>query len=304
VLLGGLAFASLMVVFLLANLLWSSSGSIKPPVAPSSGAGTAEEANLDTLLRRTLVYKGWIVAKTGDTRVPISIEFMPALSTDQRVAMLRNDGAWADARRFAAEPLESKGASLVYQLTTTPSDRVPLGGPLLDNTDGWTLRVAITREQFTGESESYRYELTRVHTRDVEAFIAEQGRPFREFCAWLASNPSFGGLLVEKSTQQQIAVTLAFGQMAEGGTEVTALLSSKETPRYGRSFRGSLIASKYRTGGVDLPLMLESTGDPSWSNPELPLLGTSDAAVLRLQREGSQLTGGNERFLLKLRPIR
>jgi hypothetical protein len=266
----------------------------------------ARVAHFAEFVKPGSLFTGTATSRNGET-YPLSLEFTAASgSTSRRVqALLRNDGGWQDTRSFQGDwDVDASAERMVLALRSPASQAMPGAGPFLSAGDAWMLELTASADstELYGQTSGYSYKFEAVAAADVARVRSELRASHQAYLDATAPGMVYRGTVSYVYTQSVENVFLHFVRQEDNGAQLIAVLESTEHPAWRRYLRGSVVSSKYRSGGK--PVRLESAaGRRIRRAPEEsvfnPLMYPSPTFTL----EGNTLRGKDENFRYSLTAV-
>lgn len=214
-------------------------------------------------LQAGALFRGTVTNRRNQTAIPLWLTVTDFNAQTRQVqVLLRNDGGWQDARQFQGEcGVDEQAGTYVLNLVTREDQCVKGAGPLLDAEESWTIQLG--SDAASGDlkctDRANIYHLTPLSAEAAETEIAQRKAALDVLLAACAPKSVYRGTVVNKQDNTAEPVLLEFVKAENSGALLQVQLSSEEHPVWRRALRGTLIASRYRSGGS--PLRLKLSGD-------------------------------------------
>lgn len=252
------------------------------------------------------LFRGSARNLNDQTMTSLVLEIVAAARDSRRVdARLRNDGGWADARRFRGEwSCDAESEAFKLTLSTDRRDAIRDAGPFVSNSEEWALELT---ESDNGElvAQNHRYEYRFLPLSAADAAAVRQG--LEEELAILrettAAGRAFIGAAISKRRNAAEQVVLLFEKQENDGALLQGVLQSPERTVWRRQFTGTLIGNRYRSEGA--PLRIEMAGETavkSARDDSVFKVNDWKGLQLKLALEGGVLVGEDERFRYRFSP--
>lgn len=258
------------------------------------------------LVKPGRLFTGVATARDG-LKVPVSLEFAtPPPGSRQLRALLRNDGGWPDAREFQGEwDVDASAERMAIELRSTAAESIPKAGPILSANLNWNLPLSTAADSGVadGQAAGCSYHFTAVAPADDAKVRAELQTSFQQCLDATAPNVLYQGSATSRKDYSSEPVVLRFLRQENNGGLVTAVLISARDPSWRRHLRGTLIVSKYRSGGR--PIRFEAVaGRRLRRAPDNSVFSSLLNVAPSFFLEGGNLMGDDNNFHYTLAPMR
>ena len=218
-------------------------------------------------------------------------------------ATLRNDGSWTDQRPLNGTFLfDADSETLAITLATPAQAAVPEAGPLLADEIAWSAVFQLNLGRLTGHDDQRDFalaQLTAAEAASAQTEVASAGAALLDASE---TGKVYRGTLRSREPSQAFDYLLRFTQQDRGRGTVTATLAPIGRDGWQRTYRGTILANRYRAGGV--ALRLETQGDDAvkGANSGSPAGQTRDSSV-SLQLVNNRLQGEAADFSYSFEPL-
>lgn len=173
-------------------------------------------------------------------------------------ALLRNDGGWAEARRFqGAYSWDAEQDLLKIRLSTRSEDALPDCGPFLEWYENWTADFSLSGDALAARSGSgWLYDLKRVADDAKQAEIEKLLEDERNWIEATKAGTVYKvfATLPDRAWSREYLFT--FTKQERNGTVIEGELEQR-SKRWKRHFRGTFIANRYKAQHKPLRLITE-----------------------------------------------
>ena len=236
-------------------------------------------------------------AKQGNESEAVTLEIGGLKSgLRQLTAELRNDGGWAEARRFEGKyDFDADDDTPAFTLQTRAQDAIRDGGPLLNRFDTWRLELRGDGTELNGKAGDYTFALKRLTAEAAAAKKQELAADYEAMLAATAPGKMYHGVAVSADHSQSYSYRLTFDKQDRANAIVRATLSSDARDDEKRAYHGTIVGNRYQAAGY--PLRLESAPNARVASaPGQSPLGNGWNERQSFRLEGTNLVGQGDGF--------
>ena len=233
---------------------------------------------------------------------PLYLEITGLTPDNRMTAVLRNEGGWHNARAFQGSwSSDEDFLSPALTLTSPAALAVRNAGPVLENTQNWTLELKMDPSgELTGQTRYFQYRFQPLLPIQVTELKARLEAEFERALAATQAGTVYqgsvspGALAASEPVVLQVTGRLADGRSFEASLESTA-------HPWSRPLHGTIIDNARRSGGE--PLRLRTSAREAVEDaPPASMLGDPEDLELSLGLSGGSLAGGDGRYTYQLAP--
>lgn len=237
---------------------------------------------------------------------PLVLEIVSTARDTRRVeTRLRNDGGWADARRFRGEwSCDADAEAFKLTLSTERRDAIRDAGPFVSNNDEWAIEFTESDNgELVAQNRRYEYRFSPLSAEDALALRKDLEGEFAVLREATAAGRAFIGAAISKRRNAAEQVVLVFQKQENDGALLQGVLQSPERTAWRREFSGTLIGNRYRSEGVPLRLgMANDTAVKSARDDSVFKESAWNGLQLKLALEEGVLVGEDDSFRYRLSP--
>ncbi|MDB6094351.1 MAG: hypothetical protein JWM32_1913 [Verrucomicrobia bacterium] len=260
-------------------------------------------AELLGTIKAGTVYSGTVTIGS-EPPAKIFLEFTNLNPRSRQVlAVLRNDGGWADKRAAKGSYLFDPDAeTLTVLLETNSNQAIPDGGPILSERESWRVPFLLNGAKLTARDQRRDFTLTRLSEADAAAArktVEADSLALREATQ---AGRIYRGIVRNRDGSQGANHLLRFNQQdAEAGT-VVASLEPDGRENWRRTYRGAVAMNRYRAQGG--PLKIESGANDAVKVAEKTSpVGAPTESVVSLKLADGHLRGDSADFSYDFAPL-
>jgi hypothetical protein len=241
--------------------------------------------------------------EAGDQQgTTLYLEIADVTAANEVTALVRNEGSWHKARTFQGTwSADDDFKAPVLNLTSAPEQAVRNAGLILENTQTWTLALAVDAQgRMTQRDKLFQYDFQPIGPDAVSATNGRLEAEFNGANAAAEAGTLYHGSATSRATGASEPILLRFTQDADGGQSVAASLEST-TRSWKRALTGRILENSRRSGGE--PIRLGSAAaDAAEDAPAESVLGDKEDLDLHLGLDGAALAGEDAQFTYRLEP--
>jgi hypothetical protein len=230
---------------------------------------------------------------------PLYLE-ITGLSGNEVTAALRNEGSWHNGRVFQGTwSADEDARNTTLGLSSAASQAVHNGGPVLENTQNWSLALNMDAVgRLTGQNRYFQYQFQPVPPAQVAALRSRLEDEFQRAVAATEPGSLFQGSATSIASGAAEPILLRLNSRSDDGRSFEATLEST-TRSWKRPFHGRIIDNARRSRGE--PLRLSSAAnDAAVDAPAVSVLGDPDDLEVGLNPASGSLSGEDSLFTYRL----
>ncbi len=248
------------------------------------------------------VFSGSAAESGEQSGTALYLEFTGTTADNGVSALLRNEGGWHGARPFQGTwAADDDFGSFTVSLSSPAADAVRGAGPFLENTQNWSLELAMDGHGgLSGQSRSFRYQFQPLLPVQVPALRERLEAEFRMAVAATEPGSLYQGTATPGAPGPSEPVLLRITRQSEDGSAFEASIESPAHP-WKRPLHGVVVANARRSHGE--PLRLRSQAKEAVEDaPAASVLGDQEDLELSLGLRDGALVGEDGRFGYQLAP--
>ncbi len=244
-------------------------------------------------------FSGAAVEAGEQNGTPLHLE-ITGLSGNEVTAILRNEGGWRNGRVFQGTwSADDDARNTTLNLSSAASQAVRNGGPVLENTQNWSLSLNMdSAGRLTGQNRYFQYQFQPVPPAQMVALRTRLETEFQQAVAATEPGSLFEGTAASVATGAAEPILLRFSSRSDDGKSFEATLEST-TRSWKRALHGRIIDNARRSRGE--PLRLSSgANDAVVDAPVASVLGDPEDMEIGLNPSAVSLTGEDSHFTYRL----
>jgi hypothetical protein len=246
------------------------------------------------------VFAGKALEAGEQSGTTLYLEFTGLTAGDGVTALLRNDGGWHNARSFQGTwSADDESRVLTLDLASPASQAVHAGGPVLENTQDWTLGLSMdARGELMGKTRFFQYQFQPVLPAMVPGLKARLEAEYETAVAATEPGSLYQGTVASSASGKSETVLMRFTGRSRDGKSFEATIESPSHP-WKRPLHGSIIDNARRSGGE--PIRMRSAAKEALEDaPADSVIGEAEDLELSLGIREGALLGEDGRFTYQL----